>query len=112
MSYRGRQRRPRDPRTGKLYRIISSSPKLSPPPTVLRRAKLDNLALIPASLLPFKAQYQDLANTLPEGDVLIILPTSDTPSKKTLEKVSDLMKARGQRVTTIPAEKLTPTLTY
>jgi hypothetical protein len=38
---------------------------------------LDNLALVPASLLPFKAQYQHLANTLPKGDILIILPATD-----------------------------------
>lgn len=44
------------------------------PPLGLRRAKLDNLALVPASLLPFKAKWQRLANDLPEGNILIILP--------------------------------------
>ena len=42
------------------------------PPRVLRKAQLDNLALVPASLLPFKEQYQQIANELPHGVSLII----------------------------------------
>lgn len=74
------------------------------PPIAIRRAKLDNLAIVPASLLPFKAKWQEIANNLPEGDTLIVFPTSDSPSRKTLHKVTLLLKAKGQRVTTIPAE--------
>ena len=36
--------------------------------------KLDNVALLPASQLPFKEQWQTIANDLPEGNVLIVLP--------------------------------------
>src|SRR4051794_8587430 len=43
----------------------------SPPPRSLKRAKFDNLALVPASLLPFKATWQQLANELPTGSTLI-----------------------------------------
>ena len=46
------------------------------PPRALRRpdVRLDNLALVPVSLLPFKTEWQTVANRLPESGVLIILP--------------------------------------
>ena len=39
------------------------------PPAPLRRpgVTLDNIALVPASLLPFKPTYQAIANELPRG---------------------------------------------
>lgn len=46
----------------------------TPPPRALRRAKLDNLALLPASLLPFKAEYQAIANQQAPGTTLVVLP--------------------------------------
>lgn len=106
MSYRGRQHRPRDPKTGRLYRVIGSLPKLAPPPKALRKAKLDNLTLVPGNLLPFKAKYQAIANDLPAGEVLVILPAGDRPVRKTIQTVVDLVRAKGQRVTTVSAEQL------
>ena len=106
MSDRGKQLRPRDPKTGKLYRVIGPLPKLTPPPKALRKATLDNLTLIPGNLLPFKTQYQRIANALPAGEVLVILPSGDRPVRKTFQSVVDLVRAKGQRVTTVPAEQL------
>src|SRR5205823_3714796 len=62
MSVHGRQLRQADPKTGRLFRVIGPLPKLTSPPKALRRAKLDNLTLVPGHLLPFKAQYQRIAN--------------------------------------------------
>ena len=45
------------------------------PPAPLKRAKLDNIALVPASLLPLKETYQPIANKLPAGSVLCIPAT-------------------------------------
>ncbi len=77
----------------------------SRPPRALRKAKLDNLALVPGSLLPFKEEWQKLANDLPEGSTLIILPCSNGSARQTLEKVSRSMKAKGQRVTTLSQDQ-------
>jgi hypothetical protein len=98
--------RPRDPKTGKLYRIIGPLPKLAPPPKALRKAMLDNLTLVPGSLLPFKERYQRIANGLPAGEVLVILPSGDRPVCKTVQTVVDLVRAKGQRVTALSAEKV------
>jgi len=74
------------------------------PPRTLRKAKLDNLTLVPGSLLPFKEEWQKVANGLPQGTTLIVLPSSDSSARRTLEKVSSSMKAKGRRVATLPAE--------
>ena len=58
-----RRRRAVDPRTGRLYRIIRPA-WLAPPPAAVRRATLDNLALVLDSLLPFKKEWQALANQI------------------------------------------------
>jgi hypothetical protein len=77
----------------------------APPPRALRKAKLDNLALLPASLLPFKAEYQAIANQQPPGTTLIIFPSSGR-QRATLENVAARLRAKGQTVTTVPAHRL------
>ena len=75
------------------------------PPKALRRpgVTLDNITIIPASLLPHRARYQAIANQLPKGDILIVLPATDTPEKQTLEKTAALFTAKGKHVTTVSA---------
>jgi hypothetical protein len=71
------------------------------PPRALKRAKLDNLALVPASLLPYKAEYQAIANRQPPGTTLVVLPVGDSLPRRTLELVANRLKEKGQPVTTI-----------
>jgi hypothetical protein len=63
------------------------------PPKAIRRAqvKLDNVALIPGNLLPFKSAYQKIANGLPKGGILIVLPHE--------------LKNKGHRIVTVSAER-------
>ncbi len=75
------------------------SDRLSTPPAVLSKATLDNVVLVPASQLPFKQHWQSLANTLPAGTTLIILPHADTPQRRALEGAAERLKAKGQAVT-------------
>jgi hypothetical protein len=80
------------------------------PPQTLRGAgvQLDNLALVPANLLPFKGRYQAIANALPRGQVLIILPSTPGPQRKALEKVTTLLEENGHPVTTLSAAQFRP----
>jgi len=79
----------------------------APPPPAVRRAKLDNLALVPASLLPYKAQWQQLANELPSGSTLIILPSPGSPHGKALERIAASFEERGWAVKILPASEIT-----
>src|SRR5438270_475201 len=45
--------------------------RITNPPAALRKARLDNIALVPASLLLNKGKYQTIANNLPGRGVLI-----------------------------------------
>jgi hypothetical protein len=72
----------------------------STPPRAVLDAQLDNLVLAPASLLSQKAVYQELANRLPRGQVLIVTPAGDQRKAAILKKVARQLEAKGQRVTT------------
>ena len=72
------------------------------PPRAVRKARLDNIALVPLSLLPFKAQYQEIANRLPKDGILVCLPHSQGKMKDMLQKVIIHMRSKGQQVTVLP----------
>lgn len=78
----------------------------SGPPASLRRAKLDNLAVVLASMLPYKQQWQPVANALPAGSALIILPVGQSKQRQTLERVGQLLRAKGHRVTILTTEQV------
>jgi hypothetical protein len=75
----------------------------TPPPRALRQAKLDNLVLVPASLLPFKAKYQAIANEQAPGTTLVVLPAHDSLPRQALERVATRMQAKGQQVRILSA---------
>src|SRR5215207_3991876 len=69
-----------------------------------RGLRLENLALVPASLLPHKATYQRLANQMPAGAVLVVLPTEDTPEKRMLETAAARLRAKGHAIATLSVD--------
>ena len=69
-----------------------------------RALRLDNLALVPASLLPHKAVYQRLANRLPAGAVLVVLPVEETPEKRTLQEAAARLRAKGHAIATLSVD--------
>jgi len=79
------------------------SPRFSTPPQALREAKLDNLALVPASLLPFRDEYQAIANQQPPGTTLVVLPAGDSLPRRTLQIVATRLRDKGQPVRIIPS---------
>jgi hypothetical protein len=76
----------------------------------LRRpqVRLDNLTLVPASLLPRKADYEALADDLPRGEVLLVLPPAGSPERDTMQRVAQLFRAKGRHVTVLTEERLPP----
>jgi hypothetical protein len=79
-------------------------------PRALRRpqVKLDNLTLVPASLLPRKADYEAIADRLPRGEVLLVLPPAGSPERQTMQRVAQLFRAKGRHVTVLTEERLPP----
>ena len=76
-----------------------NSGRFTRPPRELsrQRVKLDNIAGIPASLLPYKEHWQQIANGLPDGDILIVTPFQPKPQRVAYSVASQLRK-KGKRV--------------
>src|SRR2546421_13006245 len=79
--------------------------QFSEPPARLKKARLDNIALVPASLLPLKGTYQPIANILPYGSVLCVPQTQS--QQKILAKVASFLRLKGHQVITLPIERIT-----
>ena len=78
--------------------------QVSEPPIRLQKARLDNIALVPASLLPFKVAYQSEANRLPTGSVLCVPGT--LRQQKIFDSVTQFFRTHGHTVFTMPLEKI------
>jgi len=79
--------------------------RFSDPPARLKKARLDNIALVPASLLPFKGTYQSVANTYPTGSVLCVPGT--IKQQKIIATITQFFRDHGRSVITMPIEKIT-----
>ena len=73
------------------------------PPRAVRRARLDNIALVPASLLPRKGKYQTIANNLPKGGVLICQTEQKHRISAILENVAAFFRQNGHFVKSLPS---------
>ena len=77
------------------YRIVK-------PPRAIRRAKFDNIALVPASLLFQKGKYQTIANNLPGRGVLICDTNKKERISRILDHVAAFLRQRGHFVRLLP----------
>ena len=68
----------------------------------------DNIALVPASLLPLKGTYQPLANRLPKGSVLCVPGTQK--QRTIMATITQFFKGHGHTVITMPLENITRTI--
>lgn len=79
---------------------------LSSAPRAPRRARLGNITLVPASMLPIRRHWQQLAGELPTSEALLFLPAGDTPLRRTLRALVPHLRASGWKITTLPVESL------
>jgi hypothetical protein len=56
------------------------------------------VAIVPASLLPFKKHWQAVANELPRGSVLVYLPQQER-QRRIVRSVASHFRELGKRVT-------------
>jgi len=69
-----------------------------------RKVKLDNVALVPASLLPYKEQWQQIANELPTGSVLVCVPMDEDQPRPPYLAVARTLRAKGLTVRAVNAQ--------
>jgi hypothetical protein len=78
----------------------------SEPPKALKKARMDNIALVPASLLSKKGRYQTIANNLPRGGVLICQTEKQPRITRLLTRVAAFLRENGHFVRTLPFSTL------
>jgi hypothetical protein len=73
---------------------------------VLRRARLDHIAIVPASMLVGKESLQETVNTLPRRQVFLCHTKENTKQKRILERVKEIFRRLGYAVTLLPMEQV------
>jgi hypothetical protein len=81
------------------YRINRSYRyRLTNPPKALLKARLDNIAIVPASMLPLTETLKEKVNTLPKGAVFLCYAEENTRQRKLLERVGETFRGQGHVV--------------
>jgi len=68
------------------------------PPKALLKARLDNIAIVPASMLPFTKPLQQVLNNLPQGAVFLCHAEDNFRQQKILERVEETFRQQGHLV--------------
>jgi hypothetical protein len=72
--------------------------RLTHPPKALLKARLDNIAIVPASMLPLTKTLKEKVNTLPEGAVFLCYAAENPRQRKLLERVGETFREQGHAV--------------
>src|SRR5438067_8913610 len=73
------------------YRLTNS-------PKALLKARLDNIAIVPASMLPLTKMVKEKVNTLPKGGVFLCYAKENSRQRKILERVEVTFREHGHAV--------------
>jgi hypothetical protein len=76
---------------GYRYRITN-------PPKALLKARLDNIAIVPASMLPLTQTLKEKVNTLPKGGVLLCHTQQNARQRRLLERIGETFREHGHAV--------------
>ena len=68
------------------------------PPKALFKARLDNIAIVPASMLPLPQTLKEKINTLPKGGVFLCYAEENSRQRKILERVEETFREHGHVV--------------
>jgi hypothetical protein len=79
--------------------------RLTNPPKALLKARLDNIAIVPASMLLLTETLKEKANTLPQGGVVLCYSAENTRQRKLLERVGETFRQHGHAVMQLPVEQ-------
>jgi len=72
--------------------------RLTNPPKALLSARLDNIAIVPASMLPLTQTLKEKVNTLPKGGVFLCYTQENSRQRKIIERVEETFREQGHVV--------------
>jgi hypothetical protein len=73
---------------------------------VLLKARLDNIAIVPASMLPFTKTLKEKVNKLPQGAVFLCYAEENTRQRKLLKHVEETFRQQGHAVRSMSMEEI------
>lgn len=72
--------------------------RFTSPPKALFKARMDNIAIVPASMLPLTETLKKKVNTLPKGGVFLCYAKANSRQRKILEQVEVTFREQGHAV--------------
>lgn len=88
-----------------MKQIDDSYYHFTKPPNTLLQASLDNIAIVPASMLPFTKILKEKVNRLPKGAVFLCYAKENTRQRKLLERVGETFRQQGHVVNSMSLEQ-------
>jgi hypothetical protein len=79
------------------------------PPKAILKARLDNIAIIPASMLPLTQTLKEKVNTLPQGGVFLCYAKENSRQRQILERVEETFREQGHAVRILSMREVSPT---
>ncbi len=61
----------------------------------------DTITLVSASQLAFRGKWRRIATCLPAGSALFVVPTDETPMKRSMRKVAETLHQQGWRIVSV-----------
>jgi hypothetical protein len=80
--------------------------RLTNPPRALMRARLDHIAIVPASMLAGKESLSKKVKKQPRRHVFLYHIKENTKQKRILERVKEMFTRLGYAVTLLPMEQV------
>jgi hypothetical protein len=77
--------------------------RLTNPPKAILNVRMDNIAIVPASMLPLTQTLKERVNTLPKGGVFLCYTEENSRQKKILERVEETFREQGHAVRSMSA---------
>jgi hypothetical protein len=84
--------------------------RLTNPPEALLKAQMDNIAIVPASMLPLTKTLKEKVNTLPQGAVFLCYAEENTRQRKLLERVEETFREHGHVVRSLSMREVYKTI--
>jgi hypothetical protein len=83
--------------------------RLTNPPKALLKARFDNIAIVPASMLPLTQTLKEKVNTLPQGGVFLCYAEENTRQRKLLARVGKTFQEQGHVVRSLSMREVNKT---
>jgi hypothetical protein len=80
--------------------------RLVRPPRAIRQARMDNIAIVPASMLFGKERLKGKVKRFPRRQAFLYHTKENTKQKRILERVKEVFQRLGYAVTLLPMEQV------